>query len=193
MDRPELNEIRSSQVFYSYYYLLSELKDYCKTNHLPVSGGKQEISSRIAHFIDTGGILPPLPRPGQTTRTEEITLDSIIEPDIKCSDLHRRFFTAAVGKQFTFHVTFQNWLKQNSGKTYREAVEAYYIILADAKNKPTVIAKQFEYNTYIRAFHADNPGMKLKDAITCWKYKKSRPGHNKYESTDLAALQQELL
>ncbi len=189
MNRPELKEINDSQVFCSYYYLLSELKDYCKANGLSSSGGKQEISRRIAHFIDTGEILPPAVRHAQTKRTEEITSDSIIEPDIKCSELHRKFFTENIGKQFTFNVAFQKWLKQNSGKTYSEAIAAYHTILEDARTKPTVISKQFEYNTYIRAFHADNPGMKLTDAITCWKYKKSQPGHNRYEYTDLAALQ----
>jgi hypothetical protein len=192
MNRPELNEIRDSRVFGSYYYLLSELRDYCKANHLPLSGGKQEISKRIAHYMDTGEVLAPVPKPAQTRRTEEITPESIIEPDIRCSVLHRRFFTETIGRQFTFQVAFQNWLKENSGKTYGEAVDAYYAILEEAKNKPTVISGQFEYNTYIRAFHADNPGGNLKDAITCWKYKKSRPGHNRYERTDLTALQQKL-
>ncbi|MDL2238012.1 SAP domain-containing protein [Christensenellaceae bacterium OttesenSCG-928-K19] len=188
MDRPELTEIRDSQVFRDYYYLLSELKNYCKYNSLPTSGGKQEISDRIAHFIDTREILRPSTKRTQTKRTEKITLDSLIEPDIKCSDLHREFFKGVIGKQFTFKVAFQNWLKQNAGKTYEEAIEAYHAILKDAKDSPTVISKQFEYNTYIRAIHADNPGMNHKDAIACWNHKKSQPGHNKYERTDLAAL-----
>ncbi len=47
---------------------------------------------------------------------------------------------------------------------------------------------QFEYNTYIRDFFADNQGKSLKDAIKCWKYKKSLQGHNRYEPSDLIAL-----
>lgn len=186
--RPELNAIHSGEVLRNYYYLLAELKDYCKDNGLPTSGGKQEITDRIAHFMDTGEVLRPTPKRGQTTRTEAITPGSIIEPNIKCSDLHRAFFKDAIDKKFTFNVAFQNWLKQNAGKTYSEAVEAYHAILEDAKNNPTVISKQFEYNTYMRDFHADNPGMTFKDAIACWKYKKGLPGHNRYEKEDLGAL-----
>lgn len=186
--RPELNEIYSSEVLRNYYYLLAELKDYCKENGLPTSGGKQEITDRIAHFMDTGEVLRPTPKCGQATRKEPITPDSLIEPNIKCSDLHRAFFKDAIGKKFTFNVAFQNWLKQNVGKTYREATRAYQTILEDAKNNPTVISKQFEYNTYMRDFHAANPGMRFKDAIACWKYKKGLPGHNKYEKDDLTAL-----
>ena len=52
----------------------------------------------------------------------------------------------------------------------------------------TVIDKQFEYNTYIRDFFDDNKDKSLDDAIACWKYKKSLAGHNRYERSDLAAL-----
>ena len=39
------------------------------------------------------------------------------------------------------------------------------------KNGKTKIDKQFEYNTYIRDFFADNRGKSLDEAIKCWKYK----------------------
>ena len=45
-----------------------------------------------------------------------------------------------------------------------------------------------EYNTYIRDFFEDNQGRSLDEAITCWKYKKSLQGHNRYEKSDLVAL-----
>ena len=80
------------------------------------------------------------------------------------------------------------WLKGNAGKTYTDAIEAYYRILAEKKNGRTKIDKQFEYNTYIRDFFDDNKGKSLEEAIRCWKYKKSLPGHNRYEKTDLVAL-----
>ena len=52
----------------------------------------------------------------------------------------------------------------------------------------TKIDKQFEYNTYIRDFFADNKGKSLEEAIKCWKYKKQLQGHNRYERTDLVAI-----
>lgn len=105
-----------------------------------------------------------------------------------CSEKHRAFFKAAIGAGFSFNVAFQKWLKSNGGKTYQDAIEAYRAILAQKKNTTTVIEKQFEYNTYIRAFFAENPGKALAEAIQCWNYKKARPGHNRYETGDLAAL-----
>ena len=43
---------------------------------------------------------------------------------------------------------------------------------------------------YVRDFFDDNKGASLADAIKCWKYKKSIKGHNKYERSDLRALEQ---
>ena len=83
---------------------------------------------------------------------------------------------------------FQKWVKQNAGKTYGEAVEAYFILLEEKKKNKSKIDSQFEYNTYIRDFFADNKGRTLGDAIKCWKYKKSLKGHNRYERSDLCAI-----
>ena len=87
-----------------------------------------------------------------------------------------------------FNVTFQKWLKSNTGKTYQEAIDAYYQILEDKKSTKTIIDKQFEYNTYIRDFFEYNKGKSLDDAIKCWKYKKQLPGHNRYEKSDLSII-----
>lgn len=74
-------------------------------------------------------------------------------------------------------------------KTYKEAIGAYYEILEYKKKNKSSIDRQFEYNTYIRDFFADNESKTLRDAIKCWKYKKSLQGHNRYEKSDLTALE----
>ena len=81
-------------------------------------------------------------------------------------------------------------MKGNAGKTYKEAIAAYYDILEEKKRGKTKIDKQFEYNTYIRDFFADNQGKTLEDAIQCWKYKKQLQGHNRYERSDLVAIEE---
>ncbi|MDO4371697.1 MAG: SAP domain-containing protein, partial [Clostridia bacterium] len=52
--RPELNDKPDADTFRSYYYLKQELIDFCRKNALPVSGGKQELTDRIACFLETG-------------------------------------------------------------------------------------------------------------------------------------------
>ena len=115
-------------------------------------------------------------------------LDTVIESNFVCSEKHRAFYKEHIGKSFSFNVLFQKWLKNNAGKTYRESIDAYYQILEDKKKNKTTIDRQFEYNTYIRAFFEDNHGKSLEEAIICWKYKKSLQGHNRYEKSDLIAL-----
>ena len=186
--RPGLNKKLDGQTFRSYYYLKKELVDFCREDGLPVSGGKIELTDRIAYFLDTGKILKATEKKKPTMRVSLITEDTLVETDIVCSEKHRAFFKDKIGKSFSFNVSFQKWLKENAGKTYADAIKAYYQILEEKKKGKTTIDKQFEYNTYIRDFFKDNQGRSLDEAITCWKYKKSLQGHNRYEKEDLIAL-----
>lgn len=188
IERPVLDKNLDSKVFRSFYYLKEELVDFCRKNGLPTSGGKIEITDRIAYFLDTGQIQAASKAKRSVTTVSDITENTIIEADFVCSEKHRMFFKEHIGNSFSFHVAFQKWLKSNSGKTYKEAIAAYYQILEDKKKGKTSIDKQFEYNTYIRDFFADNRGKTLEEAITCWKYKKQLQGHNRYEPSDLVAL-----
>ena len=187
-ERPVLDKNLDSKTFRDFYYLKEELVDFCRKNGLPVSGGKLQITDRIACFLDTGEIQAPSKVKRKVMTVSDISEDTIIEVDFICSEKHRAFFKEHIGSSFSFNVAFQKWLKNNAGKTYKEAIAAYDQILEEKKKGKTQIDKQFEYNTYIRAFFADNRGKTLEDAIKCWKYKKSLQGHNRYEASDLIAL-----
>ena len=187
--RPKLEIGLDADTFLNYYYLKEELVDFCRENGLPVSGGKLELTQQIESFLRTGEVKKVTsPRRTSQADVEVLSEDSIIEEYFVCSEKHRAFFKDRIGKSFSFNVDFQKWLKQNSGKTYRDSIAAYGQIMQEKKNKKTTIDRQFEYNTYIRDFFADNPGKSLEDAIACWKYKKSIPGHNRYERTDFVAV-----
>lgn len=186
----KLDKNMDSKTFREFYYLKEELVNFCRDNGLPVSGGKIELTERIAYFLDTGKILK-----STSTKTKrktniplEINEESIIEPNFVCSEKHRAFFKAHIGNSFSFNVSFQKWLKCNMGKTYKEAIAAYYEILENKKKNKSSIDKQFEYNTYIRDFFAHNKGKTLEETIKCWKYKKNLQGHNRYEESDLIVL-----
>ena len=187
-ERPKLNKKLDAITFRSFYYLKQELADFCKENGLPTSGSKAELTDRIAYYLDTGNVLKPTAERKTAVTIATLTEDTIIEPNIVCSEKHRAFFSEKIGKSFSFNVPFQKWLKANAGKTYGDAIQAYYRILEEKKQRKTEIGRQFEYNTYIRDFFADNPGKSLHDAIVCWNYKKSLPGHHRYEQSDLHAL-----
>lgn len=183
----ELNRSLKPEEFKQYYFLKEELKDFCRSEGLKVSGSKQDLECRIIHYLETGDELKE-PIVNQTTYTDssEISLDSKLGENFKCSEDKREFFENEIGKGFKFKVKFQKWLKSNPDKTYRDAIDAYHKI-QNSKEK-TKIDNQFQYNQYIRDFFKDNDDKSLEDAIKCWKYKKSLKGHNRYERSDLEAL-----
>ena len=164
-ERPKLNKELDAATFRSFYYLKRELADFCKENGLPTSGSKAELTDRIAYFLDTGNVLKSSAERKTAVNIGMLTEDAVIEPNIVCSEKHRAFFSEKIGKSFSFNVPFQKWLKANAGKPYGDAIRAYYRILEEKKLTKTEIGGQFEYNTYIRDFFADNPGKNLHDAI----------------------------
>ena len=186
--RPNLDNSLDSKTFKEYYYLKEELVNFCRKNNLQTTGGKIELTERIAKFLETGERTYKSHNIRKNVIIDEITIHTIIEENFVCSEKHRAFYKEKIGNNFSFNVAFQKWLKSNSGKTYQDSINAYYQILEDKKKNKTIIDKQFEYNTYIRDFFYDNKDKNLEQAITCWKYKKSLKGHNKYERDDLKIL-----
>ena len=187
MFMPELTRYLNPEEFGQYYFLKEELKDFCRFEGLKVSGSKEDLEKRIIHYLSTGEELkePRVNRISGETSTD-ITLDSRLGENFRCSQNRREFFEAHIGKGFKFNVKFQRWLKSSPDKTYRDAIEAYYEI--QSSGEKTEIGRQFQYNQYIRDFFKDNENRSLEDAIRCWKYKKSLKGHNRYEKSDLEAL-----
>ena len=186
--RPKLDIKLDSKTFKEYYYLKEELIEFCRKNNLQTTGGKLELTERIAKFLDTGERTYISNNKKKKNIVGDITLDTKIEENFVCSEKHRAFYKEQIGNSFSFNVAFQKWLKSNSGKTYKDSIDAYYKILEDKKKNKTTIDKQFEYNTYIRDFFNDNKDKDLEQAIKCWKYKKSLKGHNNYEKDDLRVL-----
>jgi hypothetical protein len=187
MSRPLLTKDLNPNEFKDYYFLKEELKDFCRSEGLKVSGSKGDLEKRILHYLSTGEKLKESNSNRYRAQTSlEISLDSKLGENFKCSEDKRVFFENEIGKTFRFKVKFQKWLKANPDKTYRDAIDAYYEI-QNSKEK-TQIDKQFQYNQYIRDFFEDNDDKSLDDAIKCWKYKKSLKGNNKYEKSDLEIL-----
>lgn len=116
-------------------------------------------------------------------------MDTIITENFKCTQVHREFFKSIIGPKFHFSTFIQNFFKQNAGKTYQDAIDAWYEE-EERKNDPnyrTAIGRQFEYNQFTRDFFKDpkNKGKTRIDAINAWKYKRSLPGNNKYDPNDV--------
>ena len=79
MERPILNTQLDSKTFKEFYYLKEELVNFCRENNLPTSGGKIELTERIAYFLDTGKVLPPTKTKRKASNITVITKDTEIE------------------------------------------------------------------------------------------------------------------
>lgn len=186
--RPELGRNLSAETFKEFYYLKSELVEFCKENKLQTGGGKIELTERVFNFLKTGEKETRGSIRKKNKKLDELTLNSLIEKDMGYGENIRAFYELHLGKNFKFCVPFQRWLKGNVGKTFQDSIEAYKEIIKNKDKTEKVIDRQFEYNTYIRDFFKDNKNKTLKQAICCWKYNKSIKGSNKYERSDLCVL-----
>ena len=105
-DRPVLDRNLDSKTFRDYYYLKEELVSFCRENGIPVSGGKIEITDRIAYFLETGKVLSVSTKRKKATVISVISEDTKIEADFVCSEKHRSFFREHIGNSFSFNVAF---------------------------------------------------------------------------------------
>ncbi|MBD8034146.1 MULTISPECIES: DUF6434 domain-containing protein [Solibacillus] len=185
--RPELTKDLNVKDFRDFYWIKEELQTFCRANEISASGSKTEITDRIAIFLETGEIQKPVRKRSYSSteiKLEELSLDTVITDNHRCSQVVRAFFTSVIPK-FHFSTYIQNYFKENVGKTYRDVMNAWY---EEEKRKKDVtykkqIGSQFEYNQFTRDYFSDpkNEGKKREDAIKAWNAIKVLPGSNKYK------------
>jgi len=196
-NRPTLNNEISTKDFQEFYWLKEELVSYCRAEGLKTTGGKIEISKRIENYLETG--LKNLkqspkkikPKSKFDWKKEVLSLETEITDNYKSTENVRKFFQNEIGENFKFNVKFMNWMKSNCGKTLKDAIAEWRQIHSEIKDKTKskIIAPQFEYNTYLRDFLADNPYAKRELGIKLWKIKRSIRGDNKYRKDDLKMIE----
>ena len=96
MERPILDKNLDSQTFRDFYFLKEELVNFCRENGLPVSGGKLEITDRIAYFLDTGKILSASTERKRATTIPTIYEDTKMEANFVCSEKHSTFLKSHI-------------------------------------------------------------------------------------------------
>lgn len=190
--RPRIDDCSTGAEFADWYWLKAELIDWCRKNKVPYSGSKQQITDRIARFIDTGTVSRERSKTATSSfdwHKATLTPETVITDSYRNSQNVRRFFKKHYGPGFTFNIAFMDWMKANVGKTLADAVEARREIVRRAKTEKSVIPESNQYNRYTREFFAANPTRRVAEARTCWAYKRSLKGHNRYEDSDLIALE----
>ncbi len=168
--RPTLELGIDAQNFLAFYWLKSELVEFCRANGLPTGGSKGELTERIAHFLRTGELLLPTTRPKLKSDGQVPTLETVITADYRSNQINRGFFEEVIGKHFHFSTAFQQFFKDNVGKTFGDAVAYWYKLEERAKRgEKKDIAPQFEYNRFVREYHEQHPNAPHKEAVAAWK------------------------
>lgn len=191
--RPELNGTIPLKDFTDFYWLKEELISFCKENGIGYSGGKTDIASRILHFLKTG----EKPKREKSRNLKQISkfdwnnevlkLETTITDNYRNTENTRLFFTIEIGKHFKFNTLFMNWMKENVGKSLKDATVEWNRIaqLKKSGNYKSEIGSQFEYNIYMRDFLRDNPDLSPDDARIYWMKKRETRGIKKYNRGDL--------
>ncbi|BCA32682.1 cytoplasmic protein [Bacillus cereus] len=185
--RPPLTKSISLEDFQNYYWLKAELQTFCREHGLPASGSKTEITERISHYLTTGKVLKnsSVQKVSKAPLSyKDLSLQTIITKNHRCSEDVRAFFKEKIGTNFRFTVALQKFFKENVGKTYEDAITFWYEE-NERKKDPTyktTISAQFEYNRFTRDFFEDpnNKGKAKADAIAAWNEMKAKPGSNVY-------------
>jgi hypothetical protein len=205
MDRPKPHDpgrppldgaIRPSDL-YDYYWMKAELAGWCRRQGIPSGGGKLELIDRMVRFLETGDKGTPVRKKGRggprfDWARETLSPETVITPDYRATRNVRAFFESQLGDGFRITVPFTEWMRAHAGRTLGDAVAAWKELreASLAGDGPKRIAPQFEFNRYLQAFMADNPGRARREAIACWMEKKQRKGPRVYHPDDLAFLRQ---
>ncbi|HDR6258643.1 TPA: hypothetical protein QCX17_002149 [Bacillus cereus] len=140
--RPPLTKSISIEDFQNYYWLKAELQTFCRENGLPASGSKIEITDCISHYLTTGKILKnsSVQKVSKASLSyKDLSLQTIITNNHRCSEDVRAFFKEKIGTNFSFTVALQKFFKENVGKTYEDAIAFWH---EENERKKTLHTKQ---------------------------------------------------
>ena len=142
--------VPDGKAFLEEYHLKTELVEFCRLHGLQTTGNKNDLNERIVYYLETGRKITKQTRSKRHSGTASITDDLTIGTDFVCSQLSRRYFEKRIGTNFKFSVPFQKWLRNNSERTYNDAVIAYGKIIKDEKAGETKIVNNSNtINTYV--------------------------------------------
>lgn len=186
--RPKLTSKLNAETFKQFYWLKSELTDFCVQVGLSSSGMKPEIAKRIYTFLKTGKKL----KPGQAAKgvpdsARPLTPKTIVI-NYKNDPVTRQFFTKHIGSHFKFSARVNIFRKAALAKgkkiTYGDLIKEWlreYELRKD-KNVQLPIMQSCEYNQFTRDYYAANPRAPRTAVIAAWKQARTLAGAHTYQA-----------
>jgi SAP domain-containing new25 len=171
--RPMLDARLDPSLFREHYWLKSELAAFCRTQGLRTDGPKTALANRIEARLQGA---PPTAEPSLRRNSPMPTAfdrEMVIGPGWRCSQELRAFFTAELSRPYRFDGAMRDRIRQGAGLTLGQALDE-----ATSKARPVsapVIAPQFEYNRFMRAYRAARPGVSHAHVVAAWRAYRNTP------------------
>ena len=171
--RPELSPNLSGTELQRWYWTLAELTALARRLGVPTGGGKVAVTERLVAVLD-GAAPPPAPRPARVGRqlAPPLTLETVIPPGQRCSEVLRASLRAEIGPAFTFDGHMREFVAEGAGRTLADLV-AHWHATRDAP--PGEIGPQFELNRFLRERRTQHPGEAHADALEAWRVHRALP------------------
>jgi Domain of unknown function (DUF6434)/SAP domain-containing new25 len=197
--RPPIAPDMPAQVFDQWHWSKPELLVFCERLGLSKTGLKAVLRRRVVIALGGVGVPEPpniahhKPTADFNWARSQLTLATVITPNVSFGPNFRGFMRQQIGKPFSCHSDFMQWVRENPGRTLADAVTAWKRLQAryDTPGFRREIAPGNNYLRYLRAFRDHHPELTLQDAKTCWHHKKLQPtqsGDVRYSPADLACL-----
>jgi hypothetical protein len=172
MLRPALTSTLTLKEFRRWYWLKSELVQFCRDARLQTTGSKPEVTERIAlHLAGEAPARISTPR-RDGAMPAAFAADTVIAPGWRCSPALGAYFRAVCGRGFRFNAAMRNFIHTQAGRTLADAAACYRQSVAPGTPKPAIVA-QNQYNLHTRQYYQAHPNATRAEVIAAWKARRA--------------------
>ena len=182
-------KISNSNDLHDYYWLKTELVEFCLNNKISASGSKCDLINRIDIFFSAAGIIPASTvRKNHSVKDSQnkITVSTLVK-NYSNDAKTRAFFEDHIGDTFKFNAFLRQFTKKENikeGMTYGDLVKGWQDFENAKKHSKAIknIPKQFEYNQFIQDYFKNEKNTTFKKAVLAWQVIKQQKGARTYKA-----------
>lgn len=184
--RPQLKRGLSPEVFKNCYWDRKEMADFCRQEGLSTSGLKEDVTCRIAEYLENGSRAGPVAakraRTGPPDSSKPLKLTTPVV-NYKNDAKTREFFQQHCGPNFRFNSYLRQFAKgvpAGESPTYGDLIQGWRAAEDQRAKGSSEIGKQFEYNQFSRDYFAEEPDGTRKGMMEAWAEVRAIQGPNTY-------------
>ncbi|MFI5527511.1 DUF6434 domain-containing protein [Kitasatospora sp. NPDC051853] len=173
--RPALTSELSGAELRRWYWTLDELTVLARAMGVPRGGGKAALTERLAAVLDGAAVAAPVRRAKAGRQlAEPLGADTVIPEGQRCGQVLRAYFEREVGPGFHFDAAMRAFVAEGAGRTLGEAVRHWHGSREEMA-RPQEVGAQFEFNRFLREWHAGHPDGSRGAAVAAWQAYRALP------------------